>query len=98
MFREGILDAALARGKVRAPFPSADTCRAGPGPSRASLRRGTSRALDRSGPAQKGNRDRIAAGGRRGEEMLERKLAGGLARAPFDLTAVCENNSGFRMR
>jgi len=42
--------------------------------------------------------DRIAAGDRRGEEMLERKLAAGLARAPFHLTAVRENGSGFRMR
>jgi hypothetical protein len=42
--------------------------------------------------------DRIAAGDRRGEEMLERKLAAGLVRAPFHLTAVRENGSGFRMR
>jgi len=42
--------------------------------------------------------DRIAAGDRRGEEMLERKLAAGLARAPFHLTTVRENGSGFRMR
>ena len=42
--------------------------------------------------------DRIAAGDRRGEEMLERRLATGLARAPFHLAAVRENGSGFRMR
>jgi hypothetical protein len=42
--------------------------------------------------------DRIAAGDRRGEEMLERKLAAGLTRAPFHLTALRENGSGFRMR
>lgn len=30
--------------------------------------------------------------------MLERKLAAGLARAPFHLTALRENGSGFRMR
>jgi hypothetical protein len=42
--------------------------------------------------------DRMAAGDRRGEELLERKLAAGLARAPFHLTAVRENGSGFRMR
>jgi len=36
--------------------------------------------------------------GRRGEEMLERKLAAGLARAPFHLTAVRDNGSGFQMR
>jgi hypothetical protein len=42
--------------------------------------------------------DRIAAGDRRGEEMLERKLAAGLARAPFHLSAARENGSGFRMR
>ena len=42
--------------------------------------------------------DRTAAGDRRGEEMLERKLAAGLARAPFHLAAVRENGSGFRMR
>jgi hypothetical protein len=42
--------------------------------------------------------DRIAAGDRRGEEMLERKLAAGLARAPFHLAAARENGSGFRMR
>jgi hypothetical protein len=35
--------------------------------------------------------DRIAAGDRRGEEMLERKLAAGLARAPFHLSAAREN-------
>ena len=37
------------------------------------------------------------AGDRRGEEMLERKLATALARAPFHLTAARENGSGFRM-
>ena len=42
--------------------------------------------------------DRISAGDRRGEELLERKLAAGLARAPFHLTAFRENGSGFRMR
>jgi hypothetical protein len=42
--------------------------------------------------------DRIAAGDRRGEEMLERKLAANLARAPFLLAASRENGSGFRMR
>jgi hypothetical protein len=42
--------------------------------------------------------DRIAAGDRRGEEMLERKLAAGLAHAPFHLAAARENGSGFRMR
>jgi len=42
--------------------------------------------------------DRIAAGDRRGEELLERKLAAGLARAPFHLTAVRDNGSGFQMR
>jgi hypothetical protein len=42
--------------------------------------------------------DRIAAGHRRGEEMLERKLAAGLARAPFHLTTVRENGAGLRMR
>jgi hypothetical protein len=42
--------------------------------------------------------DRIAAGDRRGEEMLERKLAAGLARAPFHLTTIRENGSSFRMR
>jgi hypothetical protein len=42
--------------------------------------------------------DRIVAGDRRGDEMLERKLAAGLARAPFYLAAVRENGSGFRMR
>lgn len=40
--------------------------------------------------------DRISAGDRRGEEMLERKLAAGLARGPFHLTAARENGSGFR--
>ena len=30
----------------------------------------------------------VAAGDRRGEEMLERKLAAGLARAPFYLATV----------
>jgi hypothetical protein len=30
--------------------------------------------------------------------MLERKLAAGLTRAPFHLTALRENGSGFRMR
>jgi hypothetical protein len=33
-----------------------------------------------------------------GWKMLERKLAIGLVRAPFHLTAVRENGSGFRMR
>lgn len=42
--------------------------------------------------------DRIAAGDRRGEELLERKLASGLARAPFHLTAARENGLGFRLR
>jgi hypothetical protein len=42
--------------------------------------------------------DRIATGDLRCEEMLERKLAAGLARAPFHLTAIRENGSGFRMR
>jgi hypothetical protein len=42
--------------------------------------------------------DRVAAGDRRGEEMLERKLAAGLAHAPFHLAAARENGSGFRMR
>src|SRR5205085_2672296 len=42
--------------------------------------------------------DRIAAGDRRGEEMLERKLAAALVRAPFHLSAVREDGSGFRMR
>jgi hypothetical protein len=42
--------------------------------------------------------DRIVAGDPRGEELLERKLAAGLARAPFHLTALRENGSGFRMR
>jgi hypothetical protein len=42
--------------------------------------------------------DRIAAGDRRGEELLERKLASGLSRAPFHLTAVRENGSGFLLR
>jgi hypothetical protein len=42
--------------------------------------------------------DRISAGDHRGEEMLERKLAAGLARAPFHLAAIRENGSGFRMR
>jgi hypothetical protein len=42
--------------------------------------------------------DRIAAGDRRGEELLERKLAAGLARSPFHLAAIRENGSGFRMR
>jgi hypothetical protein len=42
--------------------------------------------------------DRIAAGDRRGEEMLERKLASGLARGPFHLSALRENGLGFRMR
>ena len=42
--------------------------------------------------------DRMAAGDRRGEELLERKRAAGLARAPFHLTAVRQNGSGFRMR
>jgi hypothetical protein len=41
--------------------------------------------------------DRIAAGDRRGEEMLERKLAAGLARSPFHLAAARENGSCFRM-
>ncbi len=41
--------------------------------------------------------DRISAGDRRGEEMLERKLAAGLARGPFHLAAVRENGPGFRM-
>ncbi len=42
--------------------------------------------------------DRTSVGDRRGEEMLERKLAAGLARAPFHLAAARENGSGFRMR
>ena len=42
--------------------------------------------------------DRIAAGDRRGEETLERKLASGLAHAPFHLAAARENGSGFQMR
>jgi hypothetical protein len=42
--------------------------------------------------------DRTAAGDRRGEEMLERKLGAGLAHAPFHLAASHENGSGFRMR
>lgn len=42
--------------------------------------------------------DRMAAGDLRGEEMLERKLGAGLARAPFHLAALRENGSGFRMR
>lgn len=42
--------------------------------------------------------DRISGGDRRGEELLERKLAAGLARAPFHLTALRENGSGFRIR
>jgi hypothetical protein len=42
--------------------------------------------------------DRIKAGDRRGEEMLERKLAAGLASAPFHLAAERENGAGFRMR
>jgi hypothetical protein len=42
--------------------------------------------------------DRVAGGDQRGEDILERKLASGLARAPFHLTAVRENGSGFRMR
>jgi hypothetical protein len=42
--------------------------------------------------------DRIAAGDRRGEELLERKLAAGLARSPFHLAAIREKGSGFRLR
>ncbi len=43
-------------------------------------------------------RDRIAAGDRRGEDLLERRRAAGIARAPFHLTTVRENGSGFRIR
>jgi hypothetical protein len=42
--------------------------------------------------------NRIATGDGRGEEMLERKLAAGLARSPFHLAAERENGAGFRMR
>jgi hypothetical protein len=42
--------------------------------------------------------DRVSSGDRRGEDLLERKLASGLARAPFHLTTVRENGSGFRIR
>jgi hypothetical protein len=38
--------------------------------------------------------DRTAAGDRRGEEMLERKLGAGLARAPFHLAAAREKRIG----
>jgi hypothetical protein len=42
--------------------------------------------------------DRIAAGDTRGRELLERKLAVNLARAPFHLTAVDGDGGPFRLR
>jgi hypothetical protein len=42
--------------------------------------------------------DRIASGDLRGRDMLDRRLGANLAGAPFHLTALHQNGSGFRLR
>jgi hypothetical protein len=88
--RFGLLSASIAvRPQSGKPVPAS-----APSPEPMDLWRREIRELKAVGDLW----DRIAAGDRRGEELLERKLTGGLARAPFHLTAVRENGSGFRMR